>query len=908
MILPLCFDMKFAHLSSLTIFLLFSSAAEADEAPLVFMQERHRSVLEEHCQHCHGAEDADANFRLDNLPFVISDIETAARWQKVLGALNSGEMPPEGEEPVPSETKTEFLDDLSNLMVAARKSLGNQNGVITMRRLNRREYRNSLRELLGVEINVSELPADTGGGRFDTQGASLFMSGTQFEQYLSLGQEALQEAFEWEANAAVEHKLRFETEAITPKVAKYIDDQVDAKDRATQWTKHVDEAVAKPENAEIVAEIRAGPLGNHKHIFYRQWKRFPGVPAPETFGFNTKENNADKAVTALSPYHHEYHRYYMEQPAIDSGAYLAIPNEHPSVLDNATINLLVPFGWPSGEYIVRFRAAVTEHATPDRQFIEFGINPRVQQAISSHHITGTMDEPQVVEIPLTMTRGNRERANRSLFLREKGTRDHYLQTRRKANAGRKENNGIGRTFSLWVDWIEIERVPTAANPKPTGIAALAGIALDDKSAPPNADQFRSALEQFALEAFRGRQPPKSYIDKLVNIYDEHRAIGTKHSEALKETLSIVLSSPMFLYLAEPDLSEERRPLTQDEIATRLSYFLWSAPPDAPLRELARRGELANAEVLAEQTTRLLDDPRSEGFVTAFTYQWLGLDRLDFFQVNLERHPRFDNSTRLAATNEIYETVSFLVRNNASLSDLLKADYVVINGLLATYYGIEGVTGDAFRKVSLPNDSPRGGLLGMAAVNLMGGNGDYTSPVERGAWVLRKLLNDPPPPAPPNIPQLARLAGKALTTRERLFAHQEEPQCASCHRKIDPIGLGLENFDAVGLWRTEDSFQALDANGKPDPKEKKTWTIDAAAKMHQGQAFDDYFGLRDVIAAKQDDFARGFSQGLIEYALGRPIGFSDEPLIEQMIHRSRNKELAIREFIHTLVGSQEFQSR
>ena len=153
-------------------------------------------------------------------------------------------------------------------------------------------------------------------------------------------------------------------------------------------------------------------------------------------------------------------------------------------------------------------------------------------------------------------------------------------------------------------------------------------------------------------------------------------------------------------------------------------------------------------------------------------------------------------------------------------------------------------GDDFEKVSLPKDSPRGGLLGMAAIQFMGGNGERTSPVERGAWVLRKLLNEPPPPAPANVPAITRLANKVLTTRERLMAHQEDPQCASCHRKIDPIGFGLENFDAAGQWRTEDSYTAIDAAGKPDPKTKKIWTIEASATLHKGPAFSNYAELRD----------------------------------------------------------------
>ena len=250
----------------------------------------------------------------------------------------------------------------------------------------------------------------------------------------------------------------------------------------------------------------------------------------------------------------------------------------------------------------------------------------------------------------------------------------------------------------------------------------------------------------------------------------------------------------------------------------------------------------------------------------------------------------------------------MLRHNASLRDLLKADYVVINRVLAHYYGLPGVKGDGYEKVSLPKDSPRGGLLGMAGILFMGGNGERTSPVERGTWVLRKLLHDPPPPAPANVPAITRLAGKVLTTRERLLAHQEEPQCASCHRKIDPVGFGLENFDAAGQWRTEDSYTAIDANGKADPKSTKLWPIDPAASFHKGPAFQNYFELRDLIAAKSDAFARSFSEALIEFALGRPLGFRDEPLIDDMISQAGKKNLAMREFIHALVSSREFHTK
>jgi hypothetical protein len=285
-----------------------------------------------------------------------------------------------------------------------------------------------------------------------------------------------------------------------------------------------------------------------------------------------------------------------------------------------------------------------------------------------------------------------------------------------------------------------------------------------------------------------------------------------------------------------------------------------------------------------------------------------MPRLDFFQFNQKLYPHFDNATKMAVRNEVYETIAHLVGENASLRDLLAADYVVVNGQLASYYGLQGVTGDGFRKVPLPADSPRGGLLGMAAIHAMGSNGEHTSPVERGAWVLRKLLNDPPPPAPADVPAITRLSGKVLTTRERLLAHQEQAQCASCHRKIDPIGFGLENFDAVGRWRTEDSYEARDEMGKPLPDGKKTWTIDPGAAFHGGPSFADFLGMRDVVAMKTDDFARGFTSALIEYGLGRPCGFSDEELVAEIVSRAKSKNYMIREFIHALVESQAFHTK
>ena len=890
----------------LTLALLAHALAPAaDEAPRAVMDQRHQALLQDHCAKCHNAEKSKGKFRVDDLPFTITTVEAAERWQKVLNQLNSGEMPPEDQKQPTVTAKTDFLDDLAHVMVTARRSLGDQHGIITMRRLNQREYRNTLRELLGVEINVSELPKDSGSGGFDTVGANLFMSANQFEQYQSLGREALTEAAAWQAAASMEKKLRYEAEAWTPMVTTFVAHQIDAQERARRWVKAVEEAAAKPENREVVARLRKE--SKNDAIFRRSWEQIPGAPSPRSFGFDKKgENDADLANDSLGAGWLEYHQYYLRQPHLDTGAYLGVETRHPSEIALGFMPLLVPFDWPVGDYVVRVRVAATRDSRPDQRFLQFGIHPRSGRVMSTHQVTATLESPQVIEIPLTLTLDNADRDNRTLYIREKGSWDTNEEGGRKRGEAVKRN-GIGPEFALWVDWIEIERVPNANRPKPPGIAAL-GIPLDDQALAPAPVDLRNALTRFATEAFRGAVPPAPFIDRLLGLYEVRRQAGDKPGSALKETLSVVLSSPMFLYLAEPAVDDRRRLLTGMELAVRLSYFLWSAPPDATLRGLAQRGDLLNPEVLTTQTDRMLDDPRADGLVRSFVAQWLGMDRLDFFEINRPLYPRFDNCSKLSAKNEVYATFAYLLQHNASLRNLLKSDYVVIDSVLADYYGIAGVEGDAFRKVPLPPGSPRGGLLGMAAIHVMGGNGERTSPVERGAWVLRKLLHDPPPPAPANVPAITRLAGKVLTTHERLQAHQEDPQCASCHRKIDPIGFGLENFDAAGQWRTQDSYQAIDANGKPDPKTRKTWTIDAAGALHKGPAFRDFFGLRDLIAAKAEAFARGFSEALIEYALGRPVGFRDEPLIADMLVRAGRKDLAMREFILALVSSGEFHSK
>jgi hypothetical protein len=867
--------------------------AEAAPPPAQF-DENQRAFFQDYCVDCHGPKKQKGKLRLDDISFTVDTTEKADRWQKILNELNSGEMPPDEAKEQPSaERKTEFLDALSQTMVAARKTIGDQGGRITLRRLNQREYKNTLRELLGVDIDVHELPADGGTGSFDTVGSSLFMSSDQIEQYLALGRRALDEYFSRPtAMAGNPPALRSHVEAEdfgNRRMNGLFKENKEHHENYVRWTAAVDEAAARPENVEVVATLRekakkprpsSGVPYATPILFYLDWNQIKGAPPPQAFGFQDGQKAFSDEIVYRNYF--PYYADYQKLPARDTGAWLLFYLAYRETYVSAGEK------WPPGRYTLRMRVAANDAAPKERRFIEIG--QRGEDPVSdftvlgAHQVTGTLAEPQIIEMPVEVTpNGKREFA-----LREKRPNSRTAEVR--SYHDEFEKTGHGPVPAIWVDWFEIE----GPLPPPSPAVSLTAPSRDRNGA-------RAVIERFAERAFRGKQPPTEYLDRLVAVFDKRVAMGDSFEDALKEPLSVVLASPSFLYLSEPSSNEGHRRLNGFELASRLSYFLWSAPPDDELLGLAQNGELLQPAVLSAQVDRLIADPRSAQFVAGFTHQWLSMDRLDFFQFDFKLHRGFDDSTKAAAREEVYQTLGCLLRENLGLGHLLKSDFVVINGLLATYYGIEGVTGDEFRKVTVPANSPRGGLLGMAAILAMGGNGQYTSPVERGAWVLRKLVHDPPPPAPPNVPQLARLDGKILDVRQRLDAHQEEPQCASCHRKIDPIGFGLENFDAAGLWRTEDTFQ-------PKGSAAHTWPVNPADAFYKGPSFHDFFELREIIASKSDAFAHGFTEALIEYALGRPYGFSDQDLAANIVDRAKDKNYAVREFIHGLVSSDAFRSK
>lgn len=845
-----------------------SAAGETSGTSLVTMPEKQFVFFEKYCVECHDDLTEEGNLDLYQLSFDLGTLESAEMWQKILNSINSGEMPPEDEPQPTKEDKTAFLEVLSQRLVEARALLSDSGGEITMRRLNRREYENTIEALFGIKIEASDLPSDVNSGGFDTAGGSLFFSSDQFEQYLKIAKRVLDEAI-ITSTRPEPRKVRQQAEINASKTAA---NKLSALDKKIDRAKAFRASDKEPSDFGFVDVAEVGIQ-----------EKFYNRDAP---GF----------------------RAYLGWPETKTGAVLHTPFGGAFIVDAG-----IPEKSLSGQYMVRFKAAVLNDEVPFHQrFIEYGTRLEGQRGgeLSVQgcvHIKGTMDKPQLIEVAITLTNDT----PRYFGIRERQVNNRDFARLRFTQA-QAQKKPIPEP-ALWIDWVEWEG-PLHDSWPPESHKAIFFKSTDTEL---DNTYVREILINFATRAFRARPPSKSFIDKLMAIYQTQLAMDLKPKAAIKEPLAVILSSPSFLYLSEPVekpwLKEsgkpqpKRVPLTKREFAIRLAYFLWSAPPDKELLKLAMAGELKKPAVLRQQTERMLDDPRCAEFISGFTHQWLDMERLDLFNYNFRIYPQFDESVKAAARNEVYHTLRTILDENRPIGDLLDPDFLVVNDVLSNYYGLGGlkggVAGAGFRTVAIPKNSPRGGLLAMAATLAMGSDGERTSPVERGAWVMRKLLNNPPPPAPPNVPQLSRHDDKLVGARELLSLHMEEAQCSQCHRRIDPLGFGLEHFDAVGLWRQKELIQVP---GKRKAVNTKERPIDSTGTLPDGTPFSDFDDMRKKISAKEADFARGFVEHLIDYGLGRPFGFKDLNLADQMTSKAKQDDNALSAYIHALVQSREFR--
>ena len=411
-------------------------------------------------------------------------------------------------------------------------------------------------------------------------------------------------------------------------------------------------------------------------------------------------------------------------------------------------------------------------------------------------------------------------------------------------------------------------------------------------------EARRVGRSLAREAYR-RPPSDAELDVLVDVYDLARNNELNHPAALGLTLKAVLVSPQFLFITPAKKTESDEPivlLDDHQLASRLSYLLWSAPPDAELAALADKGELHKPEVLRTQVERLLKHARSRALFDGFGAQWLRLSELGRQVFDPEMFPQMTPLLRKSMTEEARLFFESIVRENQSVVRFVDSDYTFLNEPLAKVYGLEqSVPGPKMRRVKLTNPN-RGGILGMPATLATTSFPNRTSPVRRGVWVLEQILGDRIPPPPPDVPELAEQNHKevkGLTLRQRTELHQSEATCANCHKVLDPIGFGLENFDAIGRWREKNDVGV---------------TIDSAGKLPDGKGFTTPAELKGLLAQREADLARNLTERLMAYALGRQLEGYDDVVIDQLMVKIAADNYRVRTIITEVITSYLFTHR
>ncbi len=403
------------------------------------------------------------------------------------------------------------------------------------------------------------------------------------------------------------------------------------------------------------------------------------------------------------------------------------------------------------------------------------------------------------------------------------------------------------------------------------------------------------LRSLTRQAYR-RPVTNADIAPLMNIYRAGRE-GADFEQGIQAAVQAVLVSPNFLFMVERDPPKATpasvHRISDLELATRLSFFLWSSIPDEQLLTLAARNELSKPETLKTQVVRMLADPRAKALTRNFAGQWLYLRKLDHQRPDRRAFPDFDQRLRQAMQTETEMFFDGVVRENRSVVDFLDADYTYLNQRLAEHYGIPGIRGTSFRKVTLDPAVHRGGLLGQASILTVTSDNNRTSVVLRGKWILENILAAPPPPPPPNVPTLNNAKnGKLLTVREQMEMHRNNPVCASCHTKMDPLGFSLENYNAIGGWRVADAGKVLDVS----------------AILPDGTKFEGPPGLQGILLARKDQFVEAFTERLMTYGLGRGLEAYDMPAIRTVRYAAAKDDYRMQSIILGIVQSVPFVMR
>ena len=875
-----------------------SAAAEAYRTRIV-------PLLEAHCYSCHGNDKQSADLNLQSYADVASIVSDRDRWELIRFFIEDGDMPPAGVEPRPSEGEAAELSG----WIAATLSQIDCNlvepGSVTLRRLNRAEYNYTIRDLLGVDFRPAEdFPADDVGYGFDNIGDVLTLDPLLLEKYLAAAEEITRRAIDV-AGPGPGKTISYYGRLIRDKggLPHGDDDQILASngelglDHAFETDGRYilkarvygDQAGDEPVRMAIRVDGRT--LEEFEVEATRRSRRTYEVPVP------LKAGTRRFAVAFLNDFYDEG----AEEPAdrnlivnrleVQGPTDPVVSKEVESLDDDAggqpyggKGRILATTGEVSfrhdfeaeGEYRIRV-VAFAHQAGPDPARLGFKLDG---ETIDVADVPATEADPGTFEARARVGKGKRTVS--LSFLND------YYNTDHPDEALRGDRN-------LVLDRVEV------VGPVESYYHALPEshrrIVVEPALSGTYEEVARASLRRLANRAYRRPSTPEE-VEGLMGLFRMVRRDGGSFEEAMRVAVQAILVSPNFLFRVEygsapdPGLAGDIRPLTDWELASRLSYFLWSSMPDEALFRAAFEGRLQDPEELARQARRMLQDPRASRFIERFAGQWLQIQNLDTANPDPGRFPDFDDELRLAMRRETELFFGAIVREDRSILDLLDADYTFLNGRLAAHYGIPGVEGPEFRRVDLSGDPRRGGVLTQASILTITSNPTRTSPVKRGKYILDQILGAPIPPPPPDVPELEEGPELTGTLRERMEQHSTNPSCASCHKRMDPLGFGFENFDAVGRWRDTDGEAPIDASGT----------------LPGGESFAGPGDLKALLRARSDDFARTLAENLMTYALGRGLEYYDQCAVDRILADLDGHEYRFGRLVADIVSSDAFRKR
>lgn len=826
-----------------------------------------KPLLEQNCIHCHGPDATEGNVRIDTLdPDLLSGKDTDW-WAEVFAVLTKGEMPPPEEGELDEENRRQMVDWLAGELQAASLVRRNLSVHSAFRRMTRYEYNYALQDLLGLPWDFAkDLPPEAQSeDGFENSLELLHLSVSQFETFHRLARSALQRA----TVLGEQPTTRYWGIAMKDSAAREWPKQAEELDKARQEFENDPEMLSaelerlqeghrKPHRTAYFKELSSGRTAISRWQYQGARNAFKStdeqIVFPDTF---------DCVVILPASRQQEFVVELGNQLPDEGTMRVTVRASRVNTDGDQFPSLQLLFGWQaSNEGRALLRVSKTD--TP---------------------VTAGADRPQLIQwdVPLG-----------EIYPRNSVRKTSPMGATPSPSEYIRLANSSASTGEIQIDFVEVA-APVYDQWPPESHRR---IFFESEQSDDELAYAKEIVQAFMSRAWR-RPSAREEVDRKLELFTEIRPQSDSFEEAIVEVLATVLSSPQFLYFGSEVASAtaettKRSTLTTHALATRLSMFLWCSIPDEELLALAESGQLANSAVLASQVDRMLVDPRSKRFSKHFVHQWLDMELLDF--MNFNQHIRdFDPLLKEAMQQEPIALFDEMLRQDESVLDFIHSDYTMANERLAGHYGLSGVLGNDFRRVSLDGEFQRGGLLTQAGLLAMNSDWPDSHPLKRAIWLLESLLADPPPPPPPAVPQidLADPEIAKMTLKERIENHRNQAACMSCHVKIDPWGIAFENYDALGRWRDE-------ILGKP---------VDASSELFNHQTLDGMEGLkRFLLENRQDQFVHAMVHKLTTYALGRPLAFADQADIDKITAEIRGQGDGLKTVIREIVTSDLFNSR